>query len=145
MGFDFENVKPLFQIEFEKIKIGDPIPSYVEPLTPPTLVYEPDNIMNKLLIIQKNITENIHPQCYQMAKTSSALDYKNDRFLAFLEGHQILVMPYCINFGLMGNNIGINFIDLACAALSGAHFMAIINQDPLTSTMRQLITRYLHF
>lgn len=64
-------------------------------------------------------------ECFGDDYGGSRDDLLADRYAGYLQGHAVLVHPICMSTYQLGNTLGYLLNDMACANISGAHFIAV--------------------
>lgn len=86
------------------------------------------NTSQQLEDIQSRINNSTNPFCYNShSRTKDSL--KNKEWTNFIKSSiTTIVYPFCVTTKELGNKLGNYFTELACAQVSGAHFVAIHKQ-----------------
>ncbi len=90
-------------------------------------------IVAQLENISKTI-ENITMDCYRDDYAGTRDEFLKDRWKSVISDLPVMVYPLCINTFQLGNTLGYYFNDVACAQLSGVHYIGVHKyfqiQDP---------------
>lgn len=78
----------------------------------------------KLQEVQKEINSNTQPFCYNTHSAAKHAAHKNE-YGKYTRDLNVLVYPFCLTTHEVGNRLGNYFHELACAEVSGFHFITI--------------------
>ncbi len=88
-----------------------------------------NNITN-LIEIQNKINQNYAVDCFSDSYSATRDEYFKNKWTEVIssvtkDDMNVLVYPMCLRLFQLGNTLGYFFNEIACAAMSGAHFISI--------------------
>jgi hypothetical protein len=87
-----------------------------------------DNTSRQLEEIQSRINNATNPFCYQ-SHSKTKENFKKKEWKDFTgDSISTIVYPFCVATKELGNRLGNYFTELACAQVSGTHFIAVHKQ-----------------
>lgn len=86
------------------------------------------NTSKQLVEIQLRINNSTNPFCYH-SHSKTKENFKKQEWNVFTgNSMSAIVYPFCVSTKELGNKLGNYFTELACAQVSGTHFVAVHKQ-----------------
>lgn len=99
-----------------------------------------DDVYDRLVSYQKSIN-SINGTCYSDDYSGCTDQYISETWSNVIDSNdQVLVYPMCLKLFQLGNTLGYYLNDLACADLSGAHFIGVHKRFSLIES-HSLVTK----
>eukprot|EP01039_Chlorochromonas_danica_P008965 gene8965-9895_t len=86
----------------------------------------------KLTKISQVLATRNQTQCFGDDYDGTRDDFLQDRYKDSLDGLAVMVHPLCLTTFQLGNTLGYFLNDIACASITGAHFLALRTRLTLT-------------